>query len=42
MWTAFARTQYESLNDRYASDVTNNEFELIEPLLPLARRGGRR
>jgi len=41
MWTAFARSQYERLNDRYASDVTDEEFSLIEPLLPSAKRGGR-
>lgn len=42
MWTAFARSQYERLNARYASDVTDDEYGLIEPLLPPARRGGRR
>ena len=42
MWTAFARTHYERLNTRYASDVTDDEFGLIEPLLPPAKRGGRR
>ena len=42
MWTAFARSQYERLNERYASDVTDEEYDLIEPLLPPARRGGRR
>ena len=41
MWTAFARSQYERLNDRYASDVTDDVFGLIEPLLPSAKRGGR-
>jgi putative transposase len=42
MWTAFARTHYERLNARYASDVTDVEYGLIEALLPPARRGGRR
>jgi putative transposase len=42
MWTASARCQYERLSERYASDVTDAEFALIEPLLPPARRGGRR
>ena len=41
MWTAFARSQYERLNERYASDVTDEEYGLIEPLLPPGRRGGR-
>ena len=35
-----ARSQYERLNDRYASDVTDGEFGLIEQLLPSAKRGG--
>ena len=42
MWTAFARTHYERLNARYASDVIDDEYGLIEPLLPAARCGGRR
>ena len=42
MWTACARCRYERLSERYASDVTDAEFALIEPLLPPARRGGRR
>ena len=42
MWTAVARSQYERLNERYASDVTDDEYGLIEPLLPPARHGGRR
>ena len=42
MWTAFARRHYERLSQRYASDVTDAEFALIEPLLPPARHGGRR
>ena len=41
MWTAFARTHCERLNARYASDVTDDEYGLIEPLLPPAKRGGR-
>ncbi len=42
MWTALTRSQYERLNERYAGDVTDEEFGLIEPLLPPAHRGGRR
>lgn len=42
MWTAFARSHHERLNERYASDLTDDEFALLEPLLPPARRGGRR
>ena len=36
MWTAFARSQTERLNERYASDVTDDAYGLIEPLLPPA------
>ena len=42
MWTASARHQYRRTGGRYATDVTDAEFALIEPLLPAARRGGRR
>jgi transposase len=41
MWTASARVQYHRAGGRYASDVTDAEFALIEPLLPLPRAGGR-
>jgi putative transposase len=41
MWTASARSQYPRSGGRYASDVTDAEFALIEPLLPKAKRGGR-
>jgi transposase len=41
MWTASARSQYVRSAPRYASDVTNAEFALIEPLLPRSKRGGR-
>jgi transposase len=41
MWTASARVQYRRAGGRYASDVTDAEFALIEPLLPLPRAGGR-
>jgi transposase len=41
MGTASARVQYRRAGGRYASDVTDAEFALIEPLLPLPRAGGR-
>ena len=41
MWTASARAQYRRCDRRYASDVSDAEFALIEPLLPPAKRGGR-
>ncbi len=42
MWTASARHQYRRSGRRYATDVTDEEFALIVPLLPPARHGGRR
>ena len=42
MWTASARHQYRRSGGRYATDVTDAEFALFEPLLPPAKRGGRR
>jgi transposase len=41
MWTACARHQYRRTGGRYATDVTDAEYALIEPLLPRAKRGGR-
>ena len=41
MWTASARLQYRRSGGRYATDVTDAEFALIEPLLPRSKRGGR-
>lgn len=42
MWTDSARRQYQRLGRRYASDLTDEEFAVIEPLLPPAKWGGRR
>jgi transposase len=42
MWTASARHQYRRSGGRYATDVTDEEFALLEPLLPQAKGGGRR
>jgi transposase len=42
MWTASARYQYRRSRARYVTDVADEEFALIEPLLPSAKRGGRR
>lgn len=41
MWTASARLQYVRAGRRYATDVSDAEFALIESLLPNAKRGGR-
>lgn len=40
-WTEITRRQYERHRTRYASDVTDEEWHLILPLLPPARRLGR-
>jgi transposase len=42
MWTAETRVRYDRSGLRYPSDVTDAEWALIAPLLPPARRGGRR
>ena len=42
MWTDSARRQYQRSGPRYASDLTDAEFALIAPMLPPAKRGGRR
>jgi transposase len=41
MWTDSARRQYERLGSRYATDLTDTEFPLIEPFLPPPKPGGR-
>ncbi len=41
MWTDSARRQYRRLGSRYASDLTDEEFALIGPMLPAAKPGGR-
>jgi putative transposase len=40
-WTETTRRQYRRDGLRYASDTTDAEWELIEPLMPLACRRGR-
>ena len=40
-WTETTRRQYERGRLRYASDVTEQEWSLIEPLAPPASRIGR-
>ncbi len=42
MWTAETRRDYERKTPRYPSDLTDCEWGLIEPLIPPAKRGGRR
>jgi transposase len=42
MWTAENRARYNRDRLRYPSDVTDDEWGLIAPLIPPAKRGGRR
>ena len=40
-WNDTARREHRRDSQRYPSDLTGREWELIAPLLPLAKRGGR-
>lgn len=40
-WTEIARQQYERCNQRYASDLTDTEWSVMEPFIPLPYRLGR-
>ena len=42
MWTRETRRAYERKSKRYPSDLTDEEWALIRPLIPPAKRGGRR
>lgn len=42
MWTPDNRNRYERRGLRYPSDLTDAEWALIAPLIPPAKRGGRR
>ena len=42
MWTAKNRARYNRDTLRYPSDVTEEEWAVIAPLIPPARRGGRK
>ena len=41
MWTGITRPQYERSGLRYASDLKDEEWNLIMPLLPPVKRLGR-
>ena len=41
MWTEITRPQYERSGLRYASDLTDEEWKVIMPLLPPAKKLGR-
>jgi transposase len=42
MWTKANRGKYNRDGLRYPSDLTDAEWGLVEPLIPPAKRGGRR
>lgn len=42
MWTNENRAKYKRDHLRYPSDVTNEEWAHVEPLIPPAKRGGRK
>ena len=42
MWTAKNRARYDRKGLRYPSDMTDEEWGYVEPLIPPAKRGGRK
>ncbi|BCH60800.1 hypothetical protein RvVAR0630_34240 [Agrobacterium vitis] len=40
-WTKITRQQYARRKARYASDMTDREWGLVQPFLPVPRRLGR-
>ena len=42
MWTTENRSRYDRNRLRYPSDLTDEEWSLVEPLIPPAKRGGRK
>ena len=40
MWTQENRARYDRSKLRYPSDLTDEEWSIIGPLIPLAQRGG--
>jgi hypothetical protein len=40
-WDETDRTKYAAIRERYASDLSDEEFALIQPLLPRPKRRGR-
>lgn len=40
MWTVENRPRYDRSKLRYPSDLTDEEWAIIEPLIPPAKRGG--
>ena len=41
MWTTETRARHDRSTLRYPSDLTDDEWSLIAPLIPPAKRGGR-
>ena len=41
MWTSENRPKYNRDKLRYPSDLTDDEWSHIEPIIPPAKRGGR-
>ena len=41
MWTKITRPKYERTGQRYASDLTDREWAVIEPFMPAPKRLGR-
>jgi len=42
MWTAENRERYEQRGKRYPSDLSDEQWSLIAPLIPAAKTGGRK
>ncbi|MGH6795571.1 MAG: IS5/IS1182 family transposase, partial [Methylocella sp.] len=42
MWTKRNRARYDRDHLRYPSDLTDEEWAHVEPLIPPARHGGRK
>jgi transposase len=42
MWTSKNRGRYDRSRLRYPSDLTDEEWALVEPVIPPAKRGGNR
>ena len=40
MWTSKNRARYDRSKLRYPSDLTDDEWELVEPLIPPGKTGG--
>ena len=40
MWTNENRAQYDRSHLRYPSDLTDDEWTMVEPLIPPGKRGG--